>query len=176
MALDLNGIHDRFENYVVQESLNPAAKFTELRSRLKNFEDSRKQRNAEDDQQHQLAMPWKEKFQSSKSESFSIVNTKKAGVARSWLVTVLAKRVILLEIAFWEKAECGKCGGKSHLDVACRSKNSEKISVQRRDAQCLHSVYMGSSTNVVSKKKVLSPITFLQEGFFSKPLEKWIQK
>ena len=43
-ALVINGLPDRYEHFVVQESFNPASTFTELRTRLQNYEDSRKQR------------------------------------------------------------------------------------------------------------------------------------
>ena len=43
-ALVINGLPERYEHFVVQESFNPASTFTELRTRLQNYEDSRKQR------------------------------------------------------------------------------------------------------------------------------------
>ena len=44
-ALISNGLPDKYEHFVVQESFNPASTFTELRTRLQNYEDSRIQRN-----------------------------------------------------------------------------------------------------------------------------------
>ena len=43
-ALVINGLPERYEHFVVQESFNPASTFKELRTRLQNYEDSRKQR------------------------------------------------------------------------------------------------------------------------------------
>ena len=39
-ALVLNGLPMRYESFVIQESFNPAANFTELRKRLQNFHES----------------------------------------------------------------------------------------------------------------------------------------
>ena len=44
-ALVVNGLQEKYEHFIVQESFNPAANFTELRTRLKNFDDSRFERN-----------------------------------------------------------------------------------------------------------------------------------
>ena len=49
-ALVINGLPEKYEHFIVQESFNPAANFTELRTRLQNYDDSRLQRNqAEED-------------------------------------------------------------------------------------------------------------------------------
>ena len=48
-ALIINGLPDKYEHFVVQESFNPASTFTELRTRLQNYEDSRIQRNQTED-------------------------------------------------------------------------------------------------------------------------------
>ena len=44
-AMVLNGLPQRHENFVVQESFNPAENFVELRKRLTNFEESHRQRD-----------------------------------------------------------------------------------------------------------------------------------
>ena len=44
-ALVVNGLPEKYEHFIVQESFNPAANFTELRTRLQNFDDRRFQRN-----------------------------------------------------------------------------------------------------------------------------------
>ena len=41
----VNGLPEKYEHFIVQESFNPAANFTELRTRRQNFDDSRFQRN-----------------------------------------------------------------------------------------------------------------------------------
>ena len=153
MTLVLSGLPGRFENFVVQESFNSAANFTELRSRLTNFEDSRKQRNAGDEQHQHVAVLSMGKFQNSKSKSFSIVNRNKAESSKKLSCYCCGKAGHVAKNGFLrEKAECGK---KGLLDVACRSQLSGKCSVHKRDAQSLHSVYLCSGTNVVSKEKVL---------------------
>ena len=43
-ALAINGLPERYEHFVVQENFNPSSTFTELRTRLQNYEDSRRQR------------------------------------------------------------------------------------------------------------------------------------
>ena len=49
-ALVINGLPEKYEHFIVQESFNPAANFTELRTRLQNYDDSRLQRSqAEED-------------------------------------------------------------------------------------------------------------------------------
>ena len=44
-ALVVNGLPGKYEHFIEQESFSPAANFTELRTRLPNFDDSRFQRN-----------------------------------------------------------------------------------------------------------------------------------
>ena len=46
-ALVINGLPEKYEHFVVQESFNPASTFTELRTRLQNYEESRAQRKPE---------------------------------------------------------------------------------------------------------------------------------
>ena len=49
-ALVVNGLPEKYEHFVVQESVNPAANFTELQTHLLNYGDGRIQRNqAEED-------------------------------------------------------------------------------------------------------------------------------
>ena len=48
----LNGLPQRYERFVVQESFNPAEIFVELRKRLTNFEESRRQRDDVEEDQH----------------------------------------------------------------------------------------------------------------------------
>ena len=44
-ALVVNGLPEKYEHFIVQESFNPAENFTELRTRLQNFDDTRLQRD-----------------------------------------------------------------------------------------------------------------------------------
>ena len=45
----INGLPEKYEHFIVQESFNPAANFTELRTRLQNYDDSRLQRSQAED-------------------------------------------------------------------------------------------------------------------------------
>ena len=54
-ALVINGLPESFEHFVVQESFNPATTFTELRTRLQNYEESRVQRKRTEED-HSVAM------------------------------------------------------------------------------------------------------------------------
>ena len=40
-ALVVNGLPEKYEHFIVQESFNPAENFTELRTRQQNFDNSR---------------------------------------------------------------------------------------------------------------------------------------
>ena len=51
-AMVLNGLPQRYEHFVVQESFNPAENFVELRKRLTNFAESRRQRDDFEEDQH----------------------------------------------------------------------------------------------------------------------------
>ena len=48
----LNGLPQRYEHFVVQESFKPAENFVELRKRLNNFEESRRQSDGVEEDQH----------------------------------------------------------------------------------------------------------------------------
>ena len=52
-ALVINGLPEKYEHFVVQESFNPASTFTKLRTRLQNLEESRKQRKQPEVESHQ---------------------------------------------------------------------------------------------------------------------------
>ena len=55
-ALVINGLPDSFEHFVVQESFQPAKTFTELRTRLRNYDDSRRARCGEKTGNGHIAM------------------------------------------------------------------------------------------------------------------------
>ena len=44
-TLVVKGLPEKYEHFIAQESFKPTANFTELRTRLQNFDDSRFQRN-----------------------------------------------------------------------------------------------------------------------------------
>ena len=51
-AMVWNSLPQRYELFLAQESFNPAENFVELRKRLTNFEESRRQRDDEVEDQH----------------------------------------------------------------------------------------------------------------------------
>ena len=55
-ALVINGLPESYEHFVVQESFQPASSFPELRTRLRNYHDSRNARQEDTDSGH-YAMP-----------------------------------------------------------------------------------------------------------------------
>ena len=142
----------------MQESFNASANFTELRSRLTNFEESRKQRICEEEQQNQhVAMPSRGKFEksSSKSKSFSYKNKEKAEESKQLNCYCCGKVGHIAKNFLRNNAQCRKCGKKGDLDVTCRSQSTEKTAVQMPNSQSLHSVHLSSGSKVVSKDKVL---------------------
>ena len=55
-AMVLNGLPERYEHFVVQESFNPAGSIVELRTQLTNYEESRLHRESVDDVVSHVAM------------------------------------------------------------------------------------------------------------------------
>ena len=51
-AMVLNGLPQGYKHFVVQESFNPVENFVELRKRLTNFEESHRQRDDVEEDQH----------------------------------------------------------------------------------------------------------------------------
>ena len=68
-AMVLNVLPERYEHFVVQESFNPAGSFVELRTRLMNYEESRRHRERVDDDDSHVAMSSKRANQKVKSSS-----------------------------------------------------------------------------------------------------------
>ena len=55
-AMVLNGLPERYEHFVVQESFNPAGSLVELRKRLTNYQESRLHRERVDDDNSHVSM------------------------------------------------------------------------------------------------------------------------
>ena len=68
-AMVLNGLPERYEHFVVQESFNPAGSFVELRTRMMNYEESRIHREFVDDEDSHVAMTSKKPKSKHKSSS-----------------------------------------------------------------------------------------------------------
>ena len=90
-ALVVNGLPEKYEHFIILESFDPAANFTELQTRLQNFEASRFQRNQAKDSA--TAMP---------SGNTSSGNKSPSNVVKTLLVlkqvVVLANQIILSSI------------------------------------------------------------------------------
>lgn len=123
-AMVLNGLPDRYEHFVIQESFHPADSFVELRKRLTNYEESRAHR--ENSEETHVAMSSKtfKKRQNYTSSSKIQGNRVKAkgpcyccGIPGHF-VSDCRKRI---------GAECSICKQKGHLDKACeiRRQNSK---------------------------------------------------
>ena len=113
-ALVINGLPERYEYFVVQESFNPASTFAELRTRLQNCEDSRKQRKRPE-VDSSLAMQTGNK----NSESKKLPSQPKVCYVcenPGYFAKQCNKR---------GTATCSKCNKRGHLAKACR--NPEKV-------------------------------------------------
>ena len=113
-ALVLNGLPMRYESFVIQESVNPATNFTELRKRLQNFHESTAQRHKGKSGSETLAV----------KHDFKKGNCFVCGISRHFAKDCRRK----------ETAQCIKCGEKGHLNRACK---------RQRDGGIQESVAMG---------------------------------
>ena len=108
-ALVINGLPEKYEHFIVQESFNPAENFTELRTRLQNFDDSRLQRNQAEEESatamHSGNTSGRNKGPSKpKGDCFVCGNP-------GHFAKQCSKR---------SSAYCPKCKKKGHLPKACR--------------------------------------------------------
>ena len=108
-AMVLNGLPERYEHFVVQESFNPACSFVEIRTRLMNYDESRIHRVFVDDVNSHVAMTYKKT--KSKHKSSSKYNAPpKSGQLTSYC-----------------------CGTKSHMKSQCyKRKKLSVLSVSKK--------------------------------------------
>ena len=124
-AMVLNGLPQRYEHFVVQESFNPAENFVELRKRLTNFEESPRQRDDVEEDQH-VAMSAKNashqigihsSFKSHPRKTFSKPSSSKG----PRLCFVCNKPGHLATSCYkTDNAVCSICKAKGHLASACK--------------------------------------------------------
>ena len=124
-GMALNGLPQRYEHFVVQESFNPAENFVELRKRLTNFEESRGQRDdVKEDQQIAMSamnascqLGTHSSFKSQPRKTFS----KPYGSESLRLCFVWIKPGHLAASCYKkDDAACSICKVKGHLAVACK--------------------------------------------------------
>ena len=132
-ALVVNGLPEKYEHFIVQESFNPAANFTELRTRLQNFEDSRFQRNQAEDSA--TAMHSGNTSGGNKSPSKPKGDCFVCGYPGHY-----AKQCSKRSSAF-----CSKCKKRGHLPKACRSK-PDKPTAKDPNSFASYSQCMSSGT------------------------------
>ena len=124
-AMVLNGLPQRYEHFVVQESFNPAENFVELRKRLTNFEESRRQRDDVEEDQH-VAMSAKNashqigihsSFKSHPRKTFS-----KPSSSKGPRLCFVCNKPGHLAASCYKKdnAVCSICKAKGHLASACK--------------------------------------------------------
>ena len=109
-ALVINGLPEKYEHFIVQESFNPAENFTELRKRLQNFDDSRLQRN-QTEEKNAIAMHSGNTSGRNKGPSKPKGDCFVCGNPGHF-AKQCSKR---------SSAYCRKCKKKGHLPKACRS-------------------------------------------------------
>ena len=145
-AMVLNGLPERYEHFTVQESFNPAESFVELRTRLTNYEESRRHRDDLVEVDQHVAMSSKNSSHSLSMNS-SIKSHAKRGAKqplksdRQRLCFVCNKPGHMAKDCYKkETAFCSNCKTKGHLAAACNNQpksshkglasslNSEKMS------------------------------------------------
>ena len=128
-ALVINGLPEKYEHFIVQESFNPAANFTELRTRLQNYDDSRLQRSqAEEDSATAM--------HSGNTSGNKGPSKPKGDCFVCGYPGHFAKQCSKRNSAF-----CSKCKKRGHLPKACRSssKPTTKPNSFSSYSQCMNS-------------------------------------
>ena len=117
-AMVLNGLPQRYEHFVVEESFNPAENFVELRKRLANLEESRRQRDDVEEDQH-VAMSAK-----NASHQFGIHSSFKSHHRKTFSKPSSSKG------PRW----CFVCNKRGHLAASCYKKTTLYVVYARLNA------------------------------------------
>ena len=120
-AMVLNGLPERYEHFVVQESFNPAGSFVKLRTKLMNYEESRIHRAFVDDVDSHVAMTsQKTKSKHKSSSKYNAPPKSSSGQLTCYCCGM--KGHMKSECYKREKAECTSCKQRGHQVQACMKK------------------------------------------------------
>ena len=120
-AMVLNGLPERYEHFVVQESFNPSGSFVELRTKLTNYEESRIHRENLDDADAHVAMASK-KFRTKHKFSGKYTTPPKSNSAQETCYCCGKICHLQADCYIKDKAECTYCKKKGHLEKVCIQK------------------------------------------------------
>ena len=112
-AMVLNGLPQRYEHFVVQDSFNPVENFVELRKCLTNFEENRRQRDDVEEDQH-VAMSAK-----NASHQIGIQSSLKSHPRKTFSKLSSSKGPRL----------CFVCNKPGHLAASCYNKDNAVCSI-----------------------------------------------
>ena len=132
----LNGLIEKYEHFIVQESFNPAANFTELRTRLQNFDHSRFQRNPAEE--------------GSATAMHSNIPGRNKGPRKPKGDCFVCGYPVHFakQCSKRSSAYCSKCKKKGHLPKACRSK-PDKTATKERDPFASYHMKSGTEQAVM---------------------------
>ena len=147
----LNGLPERYEHFVVQESFNPAGSFVELRTRLTNYEESRQHREKLDDDDSHVAMASKRHRRKPKSLGKYNAAPKLSTGQTCYCCGI--KGHVKADCFHKDKAECNYCKMKGHFEKACMKK--AESSKGGKHGSLASSLKSGGSSEATAKDLVV---------------------